>query len=121
MALMPYFSFDQDFYNVTIPLGSGTQAYIDAKFEATTAHITNATLSTLNPDQLYISFASGTFSSETPKVAIYFIFFALIYLPTHLQTLALGTGDVQGMNQRLLPWLTERKGQRFGIISAFLL
>jgi 1-phosphatidylinositol phosphodiesterase len=38
-----------------------------------------------------------------------------------LQILALGTGDVQGMNQRLLPWLTERKGQRFGIISAFLL
>jgi len=91
-------AFIEDFYNVTIPQGSSTQAYIDAKFETTTAHITNATLTTLNPDQLYISFASATFSSKTPKI------------------LALGTGDVQGMNQRLLPWLTERKGQRFGII-----
>jgi 1-phosphatidylinositol phosphodiesterase len=70
MALMPFVYLVQDFYNVTIPLGSSTQAYIDAKFEATTAHITNATLTTLNPDQLYISFASASFSSETPQVAI---------------------------------------------------
>jgi 1-phosphatidylinositol phosphodiesterase len=69
MALMHFVSLVQDFYNVTIPQGSSTQAYIDAKFETTTAHITNATLTTLNPDQLYISFASATFSSEAPKVA----------------------------------------------------
>ena len=65
---MTFSSLVQDFYNVTIPLGSGTQAYIDAKFEATTAHITNATLSTLNPDQLYISFASAVFIQDTPAV-----------------------------------------------------
>lgn len=68
MALMP-FAASQDFYEITIPLGSSTQAYIDAKFEATIAHITNATLTTLNPDQLYISFASATFFFETPQVA----------------------------------------------------
>ena len=68
MALMPFTSLVQDFYDITIPLGSGTQAYINAKFEATTAHITNATLTTLNPDQLYISFASAAFIQDTPVV-----------------------------------------------------
>lgn len=58
----------QDFYNITIPLGSGTEAYINAKYEATTAHITNATLTTLHPDQLYISFASAVFIQDTPAV-----------------------------------------------------
>ena len=119
---MPFVSLVQDFYNVTMPAGSSTQVYIDAKFEATTAHITNAT-STLNPDQLYITFASAFSSSETPQVATYFYFlflFTLIHLLIPCQIFALGTGDVQGMNQRLLPWLTERQGQRFGIISAFL-
>lgn len=95
-------AFIEDFYDVTLPLGSGTEAYIDAKFEATTAHITNATLMTLNPDQLYITFASAAFISDIPAVTP--------------QIFALGTGNIQGMNQRLLPWLTERKGQRFGII-----
>ena len=71
MSLIRFTTF-QDFYNITIPVGSSTQAYIDAKFEATTAHITNATLTSLNPDQLYISFASATFLSETPQVAFLF-------------------------------------------------
>ena len=83
MALMPFASPVQDFYRITIPLGSGTQAYINAKFEATTAHITNATLPTLNPDQLYISFASAAFILDTPyvtpQVAIYFIYFSHTY------------------------------------------
>ena len=116
----------QDFYDITIPLGSGTQAYINAKFEATTAHITNATLTTLQPDQLYISFASAAFIQDTPAVTpqvshlvFYFLFFSTFHLPTPCQIFALGTGDIQGMNQRLLLWLAERKGQRFGIISAF--
>ena len=33
---------------------------------------------------------------------------------------ALGNGDVLGMNQRLLPWLKNQKGKRFGIISMLL-
>ena len=68
MALISSGFFDQDFYDITIPLGSGTEAYIDAKFEATIAHITNATLTTLNPDQLYISFASAAFILDIPVV-----------------------------------------------------
>ena len=100
MTLMPYFSFDQDFYNVTIPLGSSTQAYIDAKFEATTAHITNATLSTLNPDQLYISFASGTFSSETPKVAIYFILFRTYLSPNPFADTCFGNRRCPGYESK---------------------
>ena len=90
-------SFDQDFYNITIPLGSGTEAYIDAKFEATTAHITNATLTTLNPDQLYISFASAAFIQDTPvvtpQVGIYLL---LIYFHTfHLSTSDICVGNWQ--------------------------
>ena len=111
----------QDFYDITIPQGSGTQAYINAKFDATTAHITNATLTTLHPDQLYISFASAAFIQDTPVVTPQVILFIYLFIhnPNSCQIFALGTGDVQGMNQRLLPWLAERKGQRFGIISAF--
>ena len=39
-----------------------------------------------------------------------------------VQIFALGNGtEVLGMNQRLLPWLKARKGQRFGVISTYLL
>ena len=79
---MPFVSLVQDFYNVTMPAGSSTQVYIDAKFEATTAHITNAT-STLNPDQLYITFASAFSTSETPQVATYFYFLFFIFIHTY--------------------------------------
>lgn len=60
----------QDFYDITtsLPLGSGTAAYIDAKFDAVTAHLTNATQTDLNPDQLYISFASAAFIDDNPVV-----------------------------------------------------
>lgn len=68
MALIRFASLVQDFYDITIPPGSGKQAYINAKFEATTAHITNATLTTLNPDQLYISFASAEYIQDSPPV-----------------------------------------------------
>ena len=54
----------------------------------------------------------------TPQVGVSNLFFSPSSLSPS-QIFALGTGNIQGMNQRLLPWLTERKGQRFGIISAF--
>ncbi|KAF9562046.1 PLC-like phosphodiesterase [Agrocybe pediades] len=95
----------EDFYSIapTIPLGSGALAYIDAKFDAVTAHLENATRTDLHPDQLYISFASAAFIDDTP--------------PMTPEIFASGNGtDVQGMNERLLPWLQARKGQRFGII-----
>ncbi|KAJ3505387.1 hypothetical protein NLJ89_g7444 [Agrocybe chaxingu] len=93
----------EDFYAVgaDLPLGSGTTAYIDAKFATTTAHLADATQ--LHPDQLYISFASAAFISDNPSMTP--------------EIFALGNGTrVPGMNQRLLPWLQQRKGQRFGII-----
>ncbi|KAF8154513.1 PLC-like phosphodiesterase [Crassisporium funariophilum] len=93
----------EDFYAINIPLGSGTAAYIDAKFEATTAHITNATMTDLHPDQLYINFASAAFILDNPPMT------------PHIFAVGNGT-DVLGMNQRLLPWLKARKGKRFGII-----
>jgi len=98
-------AFIEDFYDITasLPLGSGTAAYIEAKFEAVTAHLTNATRTDLNPDQLYITFASAAFIDDNPVVT-----------PENFAT---GNGTtLQGMDQRLLPWLQARKGQRFGII-----
>jgi len=95
----------EDFYDITsdLPLGSGATAYIDAKFNAVIAHITNATLTDLHPDQLFISFASAAAISDSP--------------PMTPQIFALGNGtDVTGMNSKLLPWLQARKGKRFGII-----
>jgi len=58
----------QDFYDITLPLGSGASTYIDAKFGAVTAHLENATRTDLHPDQLYISFASAAFIDDTPPM-----------------------------------------------------
>ena len=72
----------QDYYNISadLPLGSGASAYIRAKFNVTTAHITEAGNS--NPDQLYISFASAAFIDDqppmTPEVCQPFLFSKLL-------------------------------------------
>ncbi|KAG6828630.1 hypothetical protein H0H92_007222 [Tricholoma furcatifolium] len=80
---------------------AGTEANVQLKYNATTAHIQNATM--YNPDQLYISFASASHVDAVP--------------PVTPKVMALGNGtDVPGVNQLLLPWLQERKGKRFGII-----
>ncbi|KAJ7611587.1 PLC-like phosphodiesterase [Roridomyces roridus] len=91
-----------DYYEMDgLPIGSGYAENIQWKFNATTAHIENATL--FNPDQLYISFASAEHDEDVP--------------PETPRIIALGNGtDTPGMNQKLLPWLQERKGKRFGII-----
>lgn len=66
-------TYTQDYYEIGLPIGSGAAANIQWKFNATTAHIENATL--YNPDQLYISFASSEHNvdepSETPDVRCY--------------------------------------------------
>jgi len=56
----------QDYYDVStdIAKGSGAPAYIQAKFNVTTAHITEA--GNAHPDQLYISFASAVFIDDQP-------------------------------------------------------
>ncbi|KAJ6509094.1 PLC-like phosphodiesterase [Mycena vulgaris] len=91
----------EDYYEIGLPIGAGYAENIQWKFNATTAHIEEATVR--HPDQLYISFASSEHDvdipSETPRI------------------MALGNGtDTPGVNQKLLPWLRARKGKRFGII-----
>ncbi|KAJ6614943.1 PLC-like phosphodiesterase [Mycena sp. CBHHK59/15] len=91
----------EDYYEIGLPIGSGYAENIQWKFNATTAHVEEATMS--HPDQLYISFASSEHDvdipSETPRI------------------MALGNGtSTPGVNQKLLPWLQARKGKRFGII-----
>lgn len=54
-------AFIEDFYNIILPTGSTPADYIQAKFDATMQHLTNATSPDLHPDQLYISFASAAF------------------------------------------------------------
>ncbi|KAJ7090326.1 PLC-like phosphodiesterase [Mycena belliarum] len=94
-------AFIEDYYEIGLPVGSGYAENIQWKFNATTAHIENATKH--NPEQLYISFASAEHDSDSP--------------PETPKIMALGNGtDTPGVNQKLLPWLKERKGQRFGII-----
>ncbi|KAJ7063523.1 PLC-like phosphodiesterase [Mycena amicta] len=93
-------AFIEDYYEIGLPVGSGVAQNVQWKFNATTAHIHNATM--LNPDQLYITFASSEHDqdipAETPNI------------------MALGDGTTPGVNQKLLPWLQERRGKRFGII-----
>ncbi|KAJ6606434.1 PLC-like phosphodiesterase [Mycena vulgaris] len=94
-------AFIEDYYEIGLPIGSGYAENIQWKFNATTAHIENATK--YNPDQLYISFASSEHDDDTPAETPIIM--------------ALGNGTATpGVNQKLLPWLQERKGKRFGII-----
>ncbi|KAJ7273127.1 PLC-like phosphodiesterase [Mycena rebaudengoi] len=91
----------EDYYEIGLPVGSGAAENIQWKFNATTAHIENATM--YNPDQLYISFASAEHNDDTPPITPIIM--------------ALGNGtSTPGVNQKLLPWLKARKGKRFGII-----
>ncbi|KAJ7349106.1 PLC-like phosphodiesterase [Mycena albidolilacea] len=94
-------AFIEDYYEIGLPVGAGAAENIQWKFNATTAHVENATM--LNPDQLYISFASSEHDEDVP--------------PETPRIMALGNGTATpGVNQKLLPWLQARKGKRFGII-----
>ncbi|KNZ75847.1 1-phosphatidylinositol phosphodiesterase [Termitomyces sp. J132] len=95
-------AFIEDYYFMDeLSADAGTEPNIDLKFNTTVAHLINATM--FNMDQLYISFASASHDDAVP--------------PVTPKVMALGNGtDVPGVNQKLLPWLRERKGQRFGII-----
>ncbi|KAJ6547001.1 PLC-like phosphodiesterase [Mycena capillaripes] len=94
-------AFIEDYYEIGLPVGAGAAENIQWKFNATTAHVQNATM--FNPDQLYISFASSEHDEDVP--------------PETPRIMALGNGTATpGVNQKLLPWLQARKGKRFGII-----
>ncbi|KAF7323200.1 PLC-like phosphodiesterase [Mycena chlorophos] len=91
----------EDYYEIDgLPIGAGAAENIQWKFNATTAHIENATM--YNRDSLYISFASSEHDADVPAETP--------------EIMALGNGTVPGVNQKLLPWLQERKGKRFGVI-----
>ena len=70
----------QDYYDVSadLPKGSGAAAYIQAKFNATTSHVTEA--GTSHPDQLYISFASAAFIDDQPPMTPQVSMFRLLPL-----------------------------------------
>ncbi|KAF7359266.1 PLC-like phosphodiesterase [Mycena sanguinolenta] len=95
-------AFIEDYYETNgLPIGAGAAENIQWKFNATIAHLENAT--TINPDQLYITFASSEHDEDVP--------------PETPRIMALGNGtDTPGVNQKLLPWLQANKGKRFGII-----
>ncbi|KAF7304929.1 PLC-like phosphodiesterase [Mycena kentingensis (nom. inval.)] len=93
-------AFIEDYYEIGLPLGAGVAENVQWKYNATTAHIENAT--TTHLDQLWISFASSFHNTDSP--------------PETPIVMALGNGTMPGVNQKLLPFLQERKGKRFGII-----
>ncbi|KAF7760288.1 hypothetical protein Agabi119p4_10964 [Agaricus bisporus var. burnettii] len=94
----------EDYYRVSLPPGSTPKDYIQVKFDAVIEHLENAIKPDLNPDQLYITFASACFIGASNP-------------PITPRMYAVGDGaQLEGVNQRLLPWLKEHKGKRFGII-----
>ncbi|KZO95018.1 PLC-like phosphodiesterase [Calocera viscosa TUFC12733] len=93
----------EDYYNIGLPDGAGAAPNIQWKFNATTAHLEMAA-SEQWKDSLFWSFASSEHDTDLP-------------LPETPMIQALGNGtDVPGVNQKLLPWLQEHKGSRWGIV-----
>jgi 1-phosphatidylinositol phosphodiesterase len=94
----------EDFYNIGSPTGSGAALNIQWKYNATTAHLIEATEQ--YPDSLFWSFASSEYDTDTP-----------VETP---RIMALGNGTAYtplgGVNQRLIPFLQQQKGKRVGII-----
>ncbi|TFK19599.1 PLC-like phosphodiesterase [Coprinopsis marcescibilis] len=95
----------QDYYGVTPADGTVTHnSLISTKFDVLTTHLERAI--NTHPDQLFINFASAAYIRNSAG--------EIVIDP---KTYALGNEpNVPGINQRLLPWLRERKGRRLGII-----
>uniref|UniRef100_A0A8H7XX45 DUF6533 domain-containing protein n=1 Tax=Psilocybe cubensis TaxID=181762 RepID=A0A8H7XX45_PSICU len=93
----------QDYYKIDPSSDSHPSSCITDKLHTVLAHLERAIDPALHPDQLYISFASASFRAEEPSLTP--------------QVYALGDGkDTAGVNQRLLSWLHEHQGRRFGIV-----
>lgn len=93
----------EDFYEVDLPSGTPASVAIDAKYNATTAHLTKA--ATQYPDSLFWSFASAEGVSNVP--------------PETPEIMAVGNGTLTpngGVNQRLVRFLEGLKGKRVGIV-----
>ncbi|KAE9390286.1 PLC-like phosphodiesterase [Gymnopus androsaceus JB14] len=92
----------EDYYEMDgLPDTASAAENIQWKYNATIAHLKEAIDPDFHPDQLYITFASAEHDTdgETPRI------------------IALGNGtDVPGINQKILPFLQENSGKRFGIV-----
>ncbi|KAJ7828028.1 PLC-like phosphodiesterase [Mycena olivaceomarginata] len=93
----------QDTFMPLVPPRSSADVNITSKFEAVTSHLAKAMNATLDSDveeALYVSFASAHKNADkiTPNI------------------IALGDASTKGMNERLLPWFKQHKGNRFGIV-----
>lgn len=101
-------AFIEDRYQITLPASTtpSVDAYISAKYNATTTHLERAaSQDSQMDDQLFITFASAAFIQD-PTDGFYM--FPKLY--------ALGDDTVTGMNARLLPFFQKRKGKRLGVI-----
>lgn len=108
---------------MSVPEDAGTAANVEMKFNATVTHLARAAVE--HPDQLFISFASAEHNTATPAVVpkaclLLIQCLRMGSLRVHVQIMALGDGNVPGVNQKLLPWLKERKGKRFGVVSTYI-
>lgn len=108
---------------MSLPEDAGTAANVEMKFNATVTHLARAAVE--HPDQLFISFSSAEHNTASPPVvpkagllSIQCVCKGILRI--YVQIMALGDGNVPGVNQKLLPWLRERKGKRFGVISAYI-
>ncbi|KAH6671357.1 PLC-like phosphodiesterase [Halenospora varia] len=94
----------EDFYEPSnLGAGSSASANIQLKYDATAAHILQAT--TQHPDSLFWTWASSEYvtnvPADTPRI------------------MATGNGTITpegGVNQRLVPFLKGLKGKRMGVV-----
>ncbi|KAJ7793713.1 PLC-like phosphodiesterase [Mycena olivaceomarginata] len=112
---------EADTFMPLVPPRSSADVNITSKFEAVTSHLAKAMNATLDSDveeALYVSFASAHKNTDkSPRTYEHSPLFGPIP-PTlnFLQIIALGDASTKGMNERLLPWFKQHKGNRFGIV-----
>jgi 1-phosphatidylinositol phosphodiesterase len=93
----------EDHHEIDLPSGAGAAVAIEAKYNATTAHLLKAT--TQYPDSLFWSFASSEGDTNTPGET------------PQIMALGNGTSTPSGeVNQQLVPFLKQQKGKRVGIV-----
>jgi 1-phosphatidylinositol phosphodiesterase len=94
----------EDYYGIMSPANSSAALNIQWKYNATTAHLLKA--ASEYPDSLFWSFASSEDTSDIP-----------VKTP---RIMAAGNGTaltpLGGVNQRLLTFLQQNAGKRFGIV-----
>ncbi|TFK99114.1 PLC-like phosphodiesterase [Pterulicium gracile] len=89
----------EDYYDPAEAASTGDS--IDLKYQATVAHLERA--ATLEPDQLFITFASARLLTLSPAVTP--------------KIMAVGDGSsLPGVNDQLRDWLRTHKGRRRGIV-----